>query len=111
MLAPTYTETEKLLLDLADVVEKSTTYNQRRIMNDCGTPGCAWGHLVRMRPKLGGRLVEAFRGTSPLALSSSEAHELFGSPGCGNAGTDGRKAAVYLRDFVARKVRQRLEAE
>lgn len=120
MLQPTYTEGEQRLLQLADMVERSTTYDQVAYTHGCGTPACAMGHWATAHPehwrfvagipvriswKDVNRLIigsaEAIQ--EEFGLTGSEAMELFGNRGCGDAGTDAGKAAVYLRDFVRKR--------
>lgn len=119
MLSPAYTQGEQRLLEMAELVESSiTTYDQAMYRHACGTPACALGHYIAAhehewewefgRPYLRGTLQRST--ASYFGLTVGEMHELFDMDGCGNAGKDNKRAAAYLRDFVARKVRARLTA-
>ena len=37
---------QEIALDIANVIEKSETYDQADWANECGTPGCVAGHIV-----------------------------------------------------------------
>jgi hypothetical protein len=91
------------LLRLADVVETSTIYNQGQVGRpDCGTPGCLLGHarMIFSIPEDIG--CGNFLG---IGITDPASTELFDAVRwCGRAGTDGKKAAAYVRDFVARKL-------
>ena len=116
------------LLELADAIERSTVFNQVNIGRpaidadsnffNCGTPGCAIGHWRALHPcfNTAGSWTAPFalrdkpfdKNTFPLRVSSdacrqqiTDGEALFSFDGCFNASTDGRKAAAYLRAFVA----------
>lgn len=122
MLQPTYTEGERRLLETADLVENSRFYNQSLYVWNCNTPACALGHYALAHPEDWKIYQESLRFREcpdrpvhdvPAAwryfgLTEGEWLELFDGNGCGNAGTDGKRAAAYLRAFVARKVAARL---
>lgn len=90
------------LLKLAGIVEKSRRYNQWPWRHKCGTPACLGGHAE----------AAGFRGDlhAVFALPKNYCGEiygesywslLFGVHGCGNAGRSGKKAAAFVRAFVA----------
>lgn len=106
-------------LDVADEIHrarKEPTYDQKQIKHDCGTPACAIGHWIRhTRGRIyltdGGELFhkesECFisgvqhTGSIEFRITYSQADELFGIDGCGEAKT-AKQAARYIRKFVNR---------
>lgn len=91
------------LLDTADERHRAAgepQYCQSRQSHDCGTPACALAHWYAQhgRPMIDADPTEV---ELEFALDAAEARELFGSSGCGNAGS-ARAAAAYLRQFVDR---------
>lgn len=129
MLSPTYTQGELRLLEAADLVENSATYDQNIYVHSCGTPACVLGHYAMAHPedwgwkwdrpipflrsaKCGFLRDEGYNAKEAdyFGISLGEIDLLFNTDGCDNAGTDGKKAAAFIRDFVARKVRERLAA-
>jgi hypothetical protein len=78
------------LLALADVIEKTNYYDQ------ISPHSCAYGHYRR-------HFNEFLSLEHEFHLSHTEANELFGYAGCGDARHNNLKAARYIRDFVARR--------
>lgn len=98
MLQPTYTEGELRLLEAADLVEHSATYNQCAFFIPfCKTPGCVLGHYAARHPEdfsiIDG--VPYVRGTefrsenvyhsvaAYFGITTDEAYELFSVFDCG----------------------------
>ena len=78
------------LLELAGVLDLAQYYDQGNGSR------CAYGHYRRF--------IRDFRSvTDEFHLTPYEAHEIFGSNGCGDARSNGKKAAQYIREFVARR--------
>jgi len=67
-----------------EVAKRSFEYQHAVLMT-------AWGHDA-VPPMV----------LNEFGLTEEQAHELFSSKGCGDAGNDKLKAATYIRDFVAR---------
>lgn len=78
------------LLALADVLDQTTNYNQGD-----GTI-CAYGHYRHY-------ISDCVSLENEFHLDQHEVVEIFGSNGCNDARRDGKKAAAYIRDFVARR--------
>jgi hypothetical protein len=108
------------LLQLAEILDKAKPhtggkaqgYCQRLWAWDCNTPACALGHWAIAHKDrweysgtvyLKGAQTGSF-GSAQLdfAITNDQARELFGTHGCGKAGTNPRQAATYIRAFVAR---------
>jgi hypothetical protein len=47
----TKTEGEQKLLELADLVERATRYDQQIYVHACGSPACALGHWAAAHPE------------------------------------------------------------
>lgn len=90
------------LLKLAAIVEKSSRYNQEKWGHRCGTPACLAGHAEAAG--FGRDFHAAFAlpmdGHSGIT-GVSYWTLLFGQHGCGDAGRSGKKAAAFVRAFVA----------
>jgi hypothetical protein len=122
MLAITYTTEDLRLLEAADIAERNADYDQRWFIQPCGTPGCLLGGYAAAHPERwefldgvipvlkGGDSAEDYLDavTSEFNLKSWEWTELFEREGCNNAGTDGKKAAAYVRKFVEERAKARL---
>lgn len=72
----------KLLLEVADIIEKSKTFDMTTVYNVCGTPACIAGHVDAMTGGKGkafdGNWVPAIRRAGKaLDLSRLEENELF----------------------------------
>lgn len=109
------------LLKLASQIARRRKYDQRMFAHSCGTPACAWGTHVVNTPRLLNKAVKAYPGdldtailyhlnpfndglaAKEFSISNGDAAELFGDMGCGNAGTNAKNAATYIRAFVKRK--------
>lgn len=113
---PSVAEGNRRLLELADIVERSTAYDQRVYMHPgCGTPACALGHWAMAHPErwaVSSCLIpirrdseDGYWGTIPeFALNGLEDDmALFGTAGCGNARNNNHAAAAFIRAFVARR--------
>jgi hypothetical protein len=113
------------LLQLAEILDKAKPhregiwpiagYHQRAFLWDCNTPACALGHwAVNNQDRWetdGGSVpwLKAGRKFDPhdgaehdFCLTYLESRELFAGNGCGFAENNPKKAAQYIRDFVAR---------
>ena len=124
------------LLELADAVEQSAVYDQRRLGDPrkrsrtakrftCGSPGCLVGHFAALHPRLYGPDVGLEPWSVPFAVAFGplprdamcalfegdddavayyahcrQPYLLFGPEGCGQARTDGKRAAAFVRKFV-----------
>lgn len=72
----------KLLLEVADIIEKSKTFDMSTVYNFCGTPACIAGHVDAMLGNSGaafdGNWMPAMgRAAEALGLTKIEANELF----------------------------------
>lgn len=119
MLAITHTVEDQCLLEAADLAEAAHArgmYDQRCIgQPNCGAPGCLLGNYFVAHPEFWLALRRNNSYTvgyqRQFGLSSaSEVDEIFSTCGCDNAGTDGRKAAAYVRAFVEKRAKARLSA-
>lgn len=89
------------LLRLAAIVEKSRRYDQGRVRHRCGTPACLLGHAV-----VGSCASSAEEESSMVfrrfAIADDvQYYSIFGATGCDDAGRSGKKAAKFVRAFVA----------
>lgn len=102
------------LLALAYRIDQSNFYDQTMVFRPMtGSPSCALGFTLDMLHEQVGRsrrqaVLIAAGGPTEYAmtiycLNVEEAGYLFSSSGCGRAGTDGKKAATYIRQFVANR--------
>ena len=78
------------LMALADVLDRTDHYNQ------LDGNLCAYGHYRRY-------ISDFISLQNELHLTNNELVEIFASNGCGDARRDGKKAARYIREFVARR--------
>lgn len=136
MLAPVYSKGEKRLLEAADLVENSSSFDMHTWIHPCGTPACVLGHYAVAHPEAWGILngvpflnpklsrcradKEFFsaRNESRLSvlegaaeyfgISRAEADIIFSGSGCGMART-GAEAAAFIRGFVTACVQRRLQ--
>lgn len=102
------------LLKAARLVERSRSFDQWRFINKCGAPGCVIGHYALNTkgwyydPRSGyaginGRFFNVIDEADHFGITIVEHRELFDADGCGVAGRSGKRAAAYIRDFVARR--------
>ena len=108
------------ILDVADAEHKKKgepTYDQSQITHRCGSPACAIGHWISHNRRRGWRVKEGLvylRGEyvywdypqllAEFDIDYGDGRQLFDSGGCGGAHT-GKQAALYIRKFVARKLK------
>lgn len=119
MLQITYTEEDQRLLEAADIAEaRSLTgmYNQENFGWSCASPACLLGGYAFANPKsivypyvLGQGRTTTKEIMEYFGLTEDEYPLLFGTHGCYDAGTDGRKAAKFTREFVRARALARLE--
>jgi hypothetical protein len=78
------------------------TYNQSRVYNSCGSPGCVIGHMKEEFASLKGPYKIFLFGVQPEASKASDvwSRDIFTYWGCGNAGRSGKKAAIFLRKMA-----------
>lgn len=114
MLAITYTPEDLRLLEAADIAESSEKYDQRNWGGFCGTPACMLGGYAWKHPESAAHayLTSGDGGSrdvmAEFGITKLEWVGLFGTRGCGDAGTDGKQAAAYVRRFVEERAKERL---
>jgi hypothetical protein len=107
MLAITYTPEDLRLLEAAEIAEESPQYDQRRL-GGCGSPACMLGGYIWRNAERGATLMFANACMVEFGITFEEYKLLFNSDGCDDAGTDGKKAAAYVRRFVRERAEARL---
>lgn len=130
MLTPTYNEGELRLLEAADLVENSSTYEQTHWYSTlsshpfCSTPACVLGHYAAAHPEHWGQRETFADGLCPFlweypylysyeaaahyfGLTDHEALLIFCGSGCGGA-DNGKSAAAYIRNFVYERALKRI---
>lgn len=120
MLQVTYSPEDLRLLEAADIAEKrhgDGKYDQGQWGDQyCDSPACMLGGyalehrdtavfdcVFRCADVVHEGLLKHF------GITSEEYADLFGHTGCGNAGSDGRRAAAYVRRFVQERALARLK--
>jgi hypothetical protein len=103
------------LRNLADIVARREYFNMATFGNGCGTPACAlgsyrdknpggrWNIRSMFHPRLHDEFSAYDSATHEFGLTRREYRMLFSTIGCGNACTDNKKAARYIRVFIRRK--------
>jgi len=114
MLQVTFNDADRILLDMADAAEAATQYRQESFGSGCGSPGCMLGTYGWKYPRsIVGQylrdLITEEEFDRIVEVNDAEWTELFAIDGCGNAGTDGKAAAAYLRQFVRKRALARIE--
>jgi hypothetical protein len=112
MLTITNTPEDLRLLEAAEIAESSGKYEQGSY-GRCGSPACLLGGYAWRN---NGSAAYAYLNTggfwqkvlTEFGLTSLEGYDLFGTTGCDDAGTDGKKAAAYVRRFVRERAEQRI---
>lgn len=121
MLTVTKTPEDLRLLEAADIAEEQhykNLYDQTILggQDDCGTPACLLGGYSRRHPELIATIIsdtinnrrDVFK---EFGIDIIGYYELFSIFGCNNAGTDGLKAAAFVRKFVEARALARLKVE
>lgn len=96
------------LLKLAGILDNAQFYDQKHYFSADG-PSCAMGHWLYDKFKTSRGLHEAMMNhcimyevaTRDFQIGMVEYEVLFGAWGCNDAGSDSRKAAAFIRHFVA----------
>jgi hypothetical protein len=96
---------EKRIARLTKRLMRTKSYDQARITQDCGSPGCIIGHSeVEFRRIIldAGIIREFLFGTYPYSEPAVNiwSRDAFSVVGCGFAGNNGKKAARYLRKMA-----------
>jgi hypothetical protein len=116
MLAITYTPEDLRLLEAAEIAESSEKYNQWSLGLSCDAPACLLGGYAWKHPESAARAYitdHRFQNFINVAAEfgireMGQWHSLFSVWGCDHAGTDGKKAAAYVRRFVRERGAARL---
>lgn len=106
------------LLELSDILDVTQHYAQNHFFFPFGSPSCALGHWLHHRGfRKNKEIADQLSQTRCLYnwaqrefhLEYHQAYALFSGYGCGNAGSNGRQAAAFIRQFVASRNRPKPE--
>lgn len=103
------------LLELASILDRAKRYHQGVFQFRCGSPACALGHWAIAHPE---RWIfdndvprlraypyrsAIYAASDDFAITLDQAVSIFSGDGCGEAGRNSKRAAAFIRAFVAER--------